>query len=84
MSKMKRVFLIVLDSVGVGYAPDAGDFGDVGADTLRRISRSDKFHIPNLLAAGIGNIDGVDYLPKTDRPTAAEKAEITSSGNPSG
>ena len=55
--KTKRVFVIVLDSVGIGYAPDAADFGDLGADTMRRISKSDKFSIPNLLKMGLGNID---------------------------
>ena len=69
--KTKRVFIIVLDSVGIGYAPDAADFGDLGADTMRRISTSDKFSIPTLLKMGLGNIDGIDYLEKTDSPTAA-------------
>ena len=69
--KAKRVFLIVLDSVGIGYAPDAADFGDHGADTMRRISSSEKFNIPNLLSLGLGNIDGVDYLGKTEKPLAA-------------
>ena len=68
---MKRVFLIVLDSLGVGYAPDAADFGDVGSNTMRTISRSPKFRIPNLLAAGLGEMDGLDYLPRSARPTAA-------------
>ena len=71
MSDFKRVFLIVLDSVGIGYAPDAGAFGDVGANTMRRISKSDKFSIPNLLKMGLGNIDGISYLPKEERPMAA-------------
>ena len=57
---MKRIFLIVLDS-----------FGDVGVNTLRACASSEKFHIPNMTAAGLGNIDGVDYLPKTDAPTGA-------------
>ena len=69
--KAKRVFLIVLDSVGIGYAPDAADFGDHGANTMKRISASDKFYIPNLLKMGLGNIDGIDYLPKTENPLAA-------------
>lgn len=67
----KRVFLIVLDSVGIGYAPDAADFGDLGANTMKRISKSDKFNIPNLISLGLGNIDGVDYLPKAENPLAA-------------
>ena len=65
---MKRVFLIVLDSCGVGYEPDAADFGDVGANTLHTCSRSPKFAMPNLISMGLGNLDGVDYLPKTDKP----------------
>ena len=69
--KAKRVFIIVLDSVGIGYAPDAADFGDHGANTMKRISASDKFSVPNLIKMGLGNIDGVDYLEKTDAPMAA-------------
>ena len=68
---MKRIFLFVLDSCGIGAAPDAESFGDVGADTLRSCATSAKFHIPNLIAAGLGNIDGIDYLPKTAAPTGA-------------
>ena len=68
---MKRVFLIVLDSCGIGAMPDAERFGDVGVNTLRACASSDKLHIPNLIAAGIGNLDGVDYLPKTENPTGA-------------
>lgn len=67
----KRVFLIVLDSVGIGYAPDAADFGDLGANTMKRISKSDKFNIPNLISMGLGNIDGIDYLEKVENPTAS-------------
>ncbi|MBR2370822.1 MAG: phosphopentomutase [Clostridia bacterium] len=68
---MKRVFLIVLDSVGVGELPDAERFGDKGSDTMRAIFASPKFHIPNLLKMGLGNIEGIDYLEKTDLPLAA-------------
>ncbi len=67
---MKRVFLCVLDSVGIGNAPDAHLFGDKGADTLRSISSSPEFHIPNLLEMGLGCIDSVDYLEKTENPSA--------------
>ena len=68
---MKRVFLIVLDSVGIGAAPDAAAFGDAGAHTMRSCSTSPAFRVPNLLAAGLGNIDGQEYLPATSAPTAA-------------
>lgn len=67
----KRVFLIVLDSVGIGYAPDAADFGDEGANTMKRISKSDKFNIPTLISMGLGNIDGIDFLPRAENPSAA-------------
>ena len=69
--KKKRVFLIVLDSVGVGALPDAADFGDEGANTLRRIASSPSFSASNLIPLGLGNIPGVDYLPRVDRPLAA-------------
>ena len=70
MKKAKRVFLIVLDSVGIGYEPDAHLFGDVGANTMKSISSSKKFNIPNLLSLGLSHIDGVDYLPRTSSPLA--------------
>jgi len=59
---MKRVFIIVLDSVGIGEAPDAAAFGDAGANTMRSISRSPFFNINNLRRAGLGNIKGLDFL----------------------
>ena len=67
---MKRVLLIGLDSLGIGYLPDAAGFGDVGANTLRSCAQSAHLHIPNLIAAGLGNIDGVDCLPRSENPTA--------------
>ena len=68
---MKRIFLIVLDSFGIGAMPDAESFGDVGVNTLRSCAETGKLHIPNLIAAGLGNIAGVACLPKTDAPTGA-------------
>lgn len=68
---VKRIFLIVLDSCGVGAAPDSERFGDIGVNTLRSCAASPKFSIPHLIEAGLGNLDGIDYLPKTDHPTAA-------------
>ena len=68
---VKRIFLIVLDSCGVGAAPDSERFGDIGVNTLRSCATSPKFSIPHLIEAGLGNLDGIDYLPKTDHPTAA-------------
>ena len=68
---MKRVFLIVLDSFGIGAMPDSERFGDVGVNTLRSCATSDKLHIPNMIAAGLGSIDGVACLPKAAAPTGA-------------
>ena len=62
---IKRVFLIVLDSVGIGAAPDAADFGDEGANTMFRIFDSERFNIPNLIELGLGSIEGIDYLPSS-------------------
>ena len=68
---MKRIFLFVLDSCGIGAMPDSEKFGDVGVNTLRSCAASEKFHIPTMLSAGIGNIDGIDYLPKAEAPIGA-------------
>ncbi len=65
--KYKRVFLIVLDSFGIGNAPDADKFDDLGANTLKSISKSSKFNISNLKKIGLCNIDGVE-LNKIDSP----------------
>ena len=68
---MKRVFLIVLDSFGIGAMPDSEKFGDVNVNTLASCAASHKLQIPNMVAAGLGNIDGVSCLPKTENPTGA-------------
>ena len=68
---MKRVYLIVLDSFGIGAMPDAKAFGDEGVNTLAACASSKELKIPNLLKAGLGNIDGVTCLPKEENPTGA-------------
>lgn len=68
---MKRVFLIVLDSVGIGEAPDAALFGDEGANTLAGVVKSTHLRVPTLTALGLGNIDGVTCLPAVANPSAA-------------
>ena len=55
----KRVFLIVLDSFGIGYEPDADKFGDVGANTLASIAKDPGFEVPNMASLGLFNLDGV-------------------------
>ena len=67
--KYNRIFLIVLDSFGIGNAPDAEKFNDLGANTLRSISKSEKFNISNLNKLGLCNIDGVQLI-KIDSPIA--------------
>ena len=56
---MKRVFIIVLDSMGVGEAPDAYKWHDEGSNTLGAIRKSPKFNCPNLKNLGLFNIEGV-------------------------
>ena len=68
---MKRVFLFVLDSCGIGAMPDSEKFGDVDVNTLASCAKSDKLQIPNLIAAGLGNIQGVDCLPKAENAAGA-------------
>lgn len=62
MNKIKRVFLIVLDSCGIGAASDACDFGDAGCNTLKTISSSREFEIKTLPDLGYTQIDGISYL----------------------
>ena len=68
---MKRVFLIVLDSFGIGGMPDSETFGDVNVNTLAACASCPNLHIPNMVAAGLGNIDGVSCLPKAEAPVGA-------------
>lgn len=64
----KRVFLIVLDSFGIGAAPDAAAFGDEGANTLGSVSQSKSFSVPNMARLGLFNIDGVVCGKKCHEP----------------
>lgn len=57
----KRVFLIVLDSVGIGETPDADRFGDAGCDTFGTCVRSGRLYIPNMKKLGLYNIDGTSF-----------------------
>lgn len=67
----KRIFLIVLDSYGIGNAPDAEAFGDFGANTLKSISQDENYATPNMNKIGLANIDGVETLPKEERTMGA-------------
>jgi phosphopentomutase len=78
---VKRVILIVLDSVGIGELPDAAKYGDLGSNTLGHIAEQyPDLQIPNLTKLGLGNIDLSNKLAKTDSPTAAfgKAAEVSS------
>ena len=67
---MKRVFLIVLDSVGIGAMEDAADFGDAGTNTLRSAAKGTCFHMPNMKQLGLFNIDGIDWTDGVKEPKA--------------
>ena len=65
-----RAFWIVLDSAGIGNAPDAEKFGDEGSNTWKTCYDSGKLHIPNMEKLGIYNIDEMNYGDKS--PAAME------------
>lgn len=67
----KRVFLIVLDSFGAGEMPDAAEFGDKGANTLRSCFNTGKLCVPNMRSLGLFNIDGVNVGDKCEAPKGA-------------
>lgn len=65
----KRVFLIVMDSVGIGEAPDAEKYNDKGADTLGHIAEHlGGLHLPNLAKLGLGNIREIKGVQKAEPP----------------
>lgn len=79
--KFKRIHLMVLDSVGIGEAPDAADFGDKGAHTLGHIAKEAGLTIPNLEKLGLGNIEPLEGVKTTDTPEAYyTKLEEVSAG----
>lgn len=67
----KRVFLIVLDSFGVGELPDCEDFGDKGANTLLSCFNTGKLTVPNMAKIGLFNIDGVNFGEKESAQNGA-------------
>ncbi|KEZ50815.1 phosphopentomutase [Metabacillus indicus] len=67
----KRVFLIVMDSVGIGEAPDAADFGDKGSHTLGHIAEHMKgLNMPNMAKLGLSNIEEIEGIPVQEKPQA--------------
>ncbi|QAT50503.1 phosphopentomutase [Caproiciproducens sp. NJN-50] len=67
----KRIFLIVLDSVGIGAEPDAAEYGDEGSNTLAACAKSADFAMPNMQRLGLFNIDGVACRPGAEKPQGA-------------
>ena len=69
MKKYKRIFTIVIDSLGAGALPDAADYGDAGTDTLGHISQSvDTFRIPNLRKLGMANLHPLKQVEAVEQP----------------
>ena len=71
MTVPDRVFLTVLDSVGVGELPDAHAYGDQGSDTLGNISRIVPLHLPNLRSLGLARVANLGAAAPLDRPLGA-------------
>ena len=71
MKKYNRIFVVVMDSLGVGAMPDAEKFGDVDVNTLGHISESvDTFEIPNLQKLGMANLTPLRQVPQVEQPFA--------------
>ncbi|KJD39110.1 phosphopentomutase [Paenibacillus polymyxa] len=69
--RFQRIHLIVLDSVGIGEAPDAAAFGDEGSDTLGHIAeKMNGLYMPNMAALGLSNIKEIQGIPKANHPAA--------------
>lgn len=71
MNNIKRIFLIVLDSVGAGSLPDAGSYNDTGACTLGSCYKTGKLKIDNMRSMGLYNIDSVSFGIPVDNPSGA-------------
>ncbi|MGM1047518.1 MAG: phosphopentomutase [Bacillota bacterium] len=82
MEQFKRIHLIVLDSVGIGEAPDAAAFDDVGSDTLGHIAHEcGGLNMPNMSALGLSNIRKIEGVPAAEKPRAYfTKMQETSNG----
>lgn len=70
MRKYKRIFVVVLDSLGVGAMEDSADFGDIGVDTFGHIAEHMPLNIPNLQMLGVGNLHSLKGIVPSDNPKA--------------
>lgn len=77
---MKRAIVIVLDSVGAGYLPDAAEFGDTGANTLKHIHEKAGLKVPNMRKMGLGGIPGIGMSVSDQAVGAAGRAMERSRG----
>lgn len=68
MGKYQRIFVIVLDSLGIGAMPDSEEYGDVGVDTLGHIAETMNLSIPNLQRLGMANIRAVKGVEPVKKP----------------
>ena len=88
MTHTHRAAIIVLDGVGIGAAPDAATYGDVGSDTLGNLSRAvGGLDLPNLAGAGLGNIARLAGVPETKaaiRRMGTDAAEVGGEGQHDG
>ena len=66
---INRVFLMIIDSFGIGALPDAADYGDAGSDTFASVRRSKNLNIPNMQGMGLYNIDGIAQPGAVSSPT---------------
>ena len=80
MNDIKRVFLIVLDSCGIGASPDARDFGDAGCSTIKSIAKTKYFNIPTLKSLGYTHIDGLSFLGEGTLKSKVARLQEKSNG----
>ena len=68
---IRRVFIVVLDSAGVGFLPDAGDYGDLGANTLGHIGEAGGRSVPTMESLGLGKIIPIGGVKVVEKPLGA-------------
>jgi phosphopentomutase len=70
--KVKRLILVVIDSVGCGDAPDAGEYGDEGSNTLGNTARAvGGLHLPNMGKLGLGHLADIEGVPPIELASGA-------------
>ncbi|HLP57250.1 MAG TPA: hypothetical protein VK186_00400, partial [Candidatus Deferrimicrobium sp.] len=82
MLKINRAIVIVLDSAGAGFLPDAGDFGDVGANTLGHVAEHmNGLNLPHMQQMGLGNIIPIKGVPPAAEPISSYGIMMEASGS---